>query len=169
MKSPARAALLLVLTAAACGGQDVDPGTSQTTGSGGSTSSASGGSGGGTGGTAQGEVDITAVYGADSVTVNLAALPTQDYKGVAAVPLTAVWAASKLHPDVSTLEFDFYGDDGFHPAQKGGACLVNPTGANLAQGYMLPDTRSLVWDDALGWPGCFSVKAVEKMVALDAP
>lgn len=166
MKPPALALLLVACAAAACGGQDVDPGTSQTTGSGGATTTASGT--GGTGGVPHTAVDVLLSYGADSVTVDLSTLATQDYKGVAMVPLTAVWAAGKLHPDTSTLMFDFYGDDGFHPAQKGGACLTYPTGANLAQGYLLPETRSLVWDDALGWPGCFSVKAVAKMVALDA-
>jgi hypothetical protein len=171
-----RMALFLGLFAlVACGGQGIDngnpthdAGTGGATGTGGSTGN--GGSTGGstgTGGAPQAEVDVLVTYGTDSVKVNIAALTTQDYKGVTVVPLTSVWTSSKLHPDLTTLQFDFEGDDGFHPSNKTN-CAAYVTGAQLAQGYILPDTRTLVWDDALGFPGCYSVKAVAKIIGLDA-
>lgn len=110
---------------------------------------------------------VSLVYGSSSVDVALSALPTQDYKGAAVVPLTAVWAAGGLK-DPSALEFDFEGDDGFRPSTKS-KCAAHITAAQLPKGYVLPDTRTLVWDDALGLPGCYSVHAIVKIIGLDVP
>jgi hypothetical protein len=34
---------------------------------------------------------------------------------------------------------------------------------------MIPETRTLMWDDALGLPGCYCVHSVAKVIGLDAP
>lgn len=109
---------------------------------------------------------VTLVYGATTTKVDVSSLPTITYKGSPVVALSSIWAAGKLHDDVATLSFDFEGDDGFHPSNKA-SCSTNITGAQLAKGYMLPATRSLVWDDTLGLPGCYSVKAVAKLIGVD--
>jgi hypothetical protein len=146
-----------ILAAVGCGGQDVDSGSS-TNGGGGAT--------GGTGGAQAAVADVRLTYGGASATVDLATLATQDYKGTAVVSLATVWAAGKLHADTSSLQFDFEGDDGFHPSNKA-SCAAYVAGAQIARGYILPDTRTLVWDDALGFPGCYSVKAVATVIGLD--
>jgi hypothetical protein len=167
----------LVLSLVACGGQEIDTGhTTHETGSGGgggaaattSTTTDVGGGGAGTRGAPAGLADVALVYGGSSTKVDVAKLPTQPYKGAEVVPLSAVWSTGGLAPDVASLVFDFEGDDGFHPSMKAN-CQSFVTGAQLAQGYILPETRTLVWDDALGFPGCYSVKAVAKIIGLDAP
>lgn len=104
-------------------------------------------------------------YGDHSTTVDVAGLPTQDYKGSAVVSLAAVWAKGQLADDASKLTFDFEGDDGFHPSSRD-KCKKNVSGADLAKGYIVPATRTLVWDDALGLPGCYNVHNVAKMIGL---
>ncbi len=175
-----RTSLLTVAVAlAGCSDQDVRSGNptqtavttsmSTATGAGGvGGSAATGGAGGAGGSTAIGAADVTVVHGADTATVDLGKLTTQDYKGTLVVPLQAAWAAGGLAAGLTKLEFDFEGDDGFHPSQKS-KCATYITYAELAQGYLIPETRSLVWDDALGLPGCYSVKAVAKVIALDVP
>lgn len=190
LPSPFRRASLLVLTAAltACGSQDVNSGnptrttptttTSTTEGTGTSTSTGTttgdAGAGGhaatapdaGAGGTHVGLADVQLVYGATTVTVDVATLPTKDYKGSQVVPLSTVWSAGKLGPGTAKLWFDFEGDDGYHPSMKNG-CENYVPGADLPQGYILPDTRSVFWDDALGLFGCYNVHSVAKIIGLD--
>lgn len=174
-----RAHLLVTfaLLAAACGGQDVDPGTSTNQGGqgGAATTTSTGAPGGGgaatggsgTGGEAMGLADVELIYKASSTKVDVAKLATVDYKGSQVVPLPSVWSAGMLTADTTALQFDFEGDDGFHPSMKGGACLTYPKSEDFAKGYILPETRTLVWDDSLGFPGCFSVKSTAKIIALD--
>jgi len=108
---------------------------------------------------------VSLVYGTSSVPVDLTTFPTQDYKGTAVVPLTTVWSAGALK-DASALQFDFEGDDGFHPTSSPN-CTSYITSEQLSMGYILPTTRSLVWDDSLGFPGCYSVSNVAKIIGLD--
>lgn len=110
---------------------------------------------------------VTVLYGTKSTTVDVGALPTVDYKGSAVVRLDAVWTAAALGGELGKLEFDFEGDDGFHPSSKD-KCKANIKGSQLDKGYILPATRSLFWDDSLGLPGCYSVRFVAKISALDA-
>ena len=168
--------IALLVTVTACGDQAVDNGnpTLDAGAGGGSTTVATGGGGAGgaggatgTGGQPAGLADVELIHGSDTTKVDVAALPTVDYKGSPVVPLTVVWSAGKLTEDIANLAFDFEGDDGFHPSMKGGDCLAYPTATEIEKGYILPDTRTLVWDDALGFPGCFSVKATAKIIGLD--
>lgn len=112
--------------------------------------------------------NVDVVYKGTTATVDVASLPGQDYRGSQVVTLTKVWEASKLSGDLTKLQFDFEGDDGFRPSARD-RCKTLITGAQIAQGYILPDTRTLVWDDALGLPGCYSVKLVAKVLVSDAP
>jgi hypothetical protein len=164
-----------------CGDQTVDSGnpvhTTATTATastatgaggegGGATTTAS--AGGGHGGSAPtGDEVVTLVHGQDTVKVDLATLATVDVQGTPVVPLPSVWAAGALAEGVTTLTFDFEGDDGFHPSNKS-KCAAYITYDELALGSLIPETRSLVWDAALGLPGCYSVKSVAKIIALDA-
>lgn len=112
-------------------------------------------------------VNVVVVHGSDTATVDVAALPAQTYKDTSVVPLTTVWAQGKLAGDLTKLSFDFEGDDGFHPSSKD-KCKKNLTGEQLGKGYIVPKTRALVWDDALGLPGCYNVHDVAKIIAVDA-
>ena len=142
--------------------------TSTTVGTGGAGGAGGAGAAGGAGGQPAGLADVTLVHGADSAKVDAATLPTVEVNGVAVVKLSVVWAAGHLAEGTTDLVFDFEGDDGFHPSNKDKCAPYIPY-AELAQGYVIPETRSLVWDDALGLPGCYGVKAVAKIIALDAP
>lgn len=184
-RSPIPLAPLLFLAAAlaACGSQSIDSGnatqttpttSATTTGTGTDTTTGGGGAGGhamttggaGAGGAHVGLADVRLVYGATTVTIDVATLATEDYKGSQVVPLSTVWGAGKLGPATSKLQFDFEGDDSFHPSMKG-KCAPYIPGAELAQGYLLPGSRSLVWDDALGLPGCYGVQSVARIIGLD--
>lgn len=109
---------------------------------------------------------VSLVYGSSSADVELTTLPTQDYKGQGVVPLTAVWSAGGL-AEATALEFDFEGADGFHPSSKP-KCAAPITSEQLTHGYILPTGRTLVWDDSLGLPGCYSAHDVVKIIGSDA-
>ncbi len=110
-------------------------------------------------------VSVTLVHGSATATANLSALATTDYKGQKVVPLSAVWAAGAL-ADPSTLGFDFEGADGFHPSAKP-ACKARITADQLSKGFLLPEGRTLVWDESLGLPNCYGVHDVAKIIGLD--
>lgn len=103
---------------------------------------------------------LEVVYESSTVSVDLAALATTTYKGMAVVLLSDVWAASELAVDHTTLEFGFEADDGFSPAGKGCADLP---GVNLDSGYINPSSRNLAWDESLGLRGCYSVDSAKRM------
>lgn len=117
---------------------------------------------------AVGTTKLAVVYKGASTDVDVGALSRQDYRGSQVVSLTKVWDAAKLGADLAKVQFDFEGDDGFRPSSKD-RCKTPITGAQIEKGYILPDTRTLVWDDALGLPGCYSVKLVAKVLVADAP
>lgn len=134
-----------------------------------STPAATSDGGAGDGGTStasSGPQIVTVTYGGTSKPIDITTLATQDYKGEPVVALTKIWDETKITGDLAKLEFDFEGDDGFHPTSKPRCTTLIP-GAQLAQGYVLPATRSLVWDDALGLAGCYAVKGVAKVIATD--
>ena len=155
--------LFALLGAAACGTQTIQQGDGTTSPT---TSTGAGGTGGEGGSTDLPHVDITLGYQANTAVVNLAALPTTTFKATTVVRLSDVWAAGMLKDDTSTVTFDFEGDDGFHPSAKP-ACMNNITSAQLAQGFITPDTRALLWPDAFGLPGCYFVKLTAKITAVD--
>ena len=113
-------------------------------------------------------VNVTVEYKGASAVVDVAALARQDYKGSQVVALDKVWAASKTSASLANVEFEFEADDGFRPSARD-RCKTKIVGSQLPQGYVLPETRTLVWDDALGLPGCYSVKYVAKVIVTDKP
>lgn len=106
-------------------------------------------------------------FGSQSTEIDVMSLERQDYRGTQVVSLTRVWEAANFGTDVATLQFDFEGDDGFHPTSRD-RCKTLIQGSQIPQGYILPETRTLIWDDALGLPGCYSVKGVAKIIASSA-
>jgi hypothetical protein len=112
--------------------------------------------------------NVVIEYQGKSITVDVNALPRQDYKGSEVVSLGEVWDASELSASLDAVEFEFEGDDGFRPSARD-RCKAKISGAQLPRGYVLPETRTLVWDDALGLPGCYSVKLVAKVIVTDKP
>jgi hypothetical protein len=155
----------LAVALLACG-DDGDP-SGQNAGSGGAA--AAGGSAGaaGSGGSDGAAVGPTIAlsYGETNATVDLGKLPLETYKEQPVVRLSNVWAAGGLG-NAEGLVFDFEGDDGFRPTQAA-KCPAPLPGTDLAQGYILPATRTLVWEDAKGFPGCRSVKALKAILATD--
>ncbi len=131
-----------------------------------STSTGDGGATDGSASTASGPQIVTVTYAGSAKPVDVTTLATQDYKGEPVVALSKIWEAAKLTGELTKLEFDFEGDDGFHPTSRP-RCTALVPGAQIAQGYVLPATRSLVWDDALGLAGCYAVKGVAKVIATD--
>ncbi len=108
-------------------------------------------------------ITIKLTLGGQEKNVALGALPRQDYKGTSVVTLGAVWDSAALG-DRASLDFDFEGDDGFRPSTKD-RCKTPTHGPELDKGYVVPETRTIVWDDALGKPGCYAVRFVSKVIA----
>lgn len=107
-------------------------------------------------------VVIQVTHQTQSVPVNLKTLPTTSYKGTTVVKLSEVWSGSKLPGDRNTLEFEFVSSDGFKPSDKGCAPL---SGSVLDKGYINPTSRNVMWDESLGYRGCYSVNDAAKMNA----
>lgn len=112
--------------------------------------------------------NVSVEYKGTSIVVDVNGLARQDYKGSQVVSFAKIWEASKTPASLGAVEFDFEADDGFRPSTRD-RCKTKITGAQLPQGYVLPETRTLVWDDALGLPGCYSVKLVAKVIVTDKP
>lgn len=110
--------------------------------------------------------NVVVEYRDRSVTVDVASLARLEYKGASVVSLGKVWESAKLEVDSSTIELDFEGDDGFRPTTRD-RCKAKITGAQMEKGYVLPETRTLLWDEALGLPGCYGVKGVAKVLVTD--
>lgn len=111
-------------------------------------------------------ITVRLTLGGQEKDVAIGALPRQDYKGTSVVTLGAVWDSGALG-DRAGLDFDFEGDDGFRPSSKD-RCKTKVRGAELDKGYLVPETRTIVWDDALGKPGCYAVRFVAKIMATPA-
>ncbi len=111
---------------------------------------------------------VSVSYAGQSAEVELAALETTTINAFTAVPLDKVWAATGFGVDLLSLRLDFEGDEGFRPSQKD-KCADLLTGTPLLSGGITPDTRDLVWDDALNLPGCYAVRGVRSIDATDLP
>jgi hypothetical protein len=64
-------------------------------------------------------------------------------------------AAGLEEDEILSMRFDFQGEDGYRPSQKGCEPLE---GENLELGFLDPESMLLIWDPSLGLPGCYSVK-----------
>lgn len=105
---------------------------------------------------------VQVFLGADMVDVDLGPLETLEYKDVDVTPLSAVWSQAFPSVDPSTLVFGFESDDGFKPSNKG---CEDVSGTALSQGYLEKISRNLVWEESLGFKGCYSVQGTKSIVA----
>jgi len=111
-------------------------------------------------------LSVTVTYGTDSQPVDLASLSGTEDGDLCLVPLMDVVGAAGLGFDPDASYYDFVGGDGFRPTQV--EC-VTVDASTLEQGWVDRVTGTVVWDDALGMRGCYSVTGAVEIVAYDAP
>ncbi|HCF58016.1 MAG TPA: hypothetical protein DFS52_08495 [Myxococcales bacterium] len=104
-----------------------------------------------------------------STEVALDGLPTVEVAGTQAVRLTEVIAGVLGATPVAGLEADFTAADGFKPGSKS-TCdgFIPVPGDKLAQGYIDPVSRNLVWDESLQFPGCLRVGDIAEIILTEA-
>lgn len=103
-----------------------------------------------------------------STTVALGGLPTSQIVGVDVVALDTIVGAADLPIALADAWLNFVGDDGFEPSE-GDYCpeeIIPVDGALASQGGLEPATRNLLWDEALGYPGCMHVDGVATIEVL---
>lgn len=116
--------------------------------------------GGGDGGGA----NVAVVFGDAGHVVVLEELATTLVAGAPVVGLQAVVAAALPGEEWTGLRFGFESADGFRPEQRDFcATLVPVDWATLGRGFIDPGSRDLVWDAALGFPGCMSPRDVARI------
>jgi hypothetical protein len=115
-----------------------------------------------------GEVEV--VYGDTRVTVDLgdvAEVLREDGEGYAR--LSDVVEAAGIGADLSAMEYDFEGVDGYRPSARSTCAGVVPvTFAVLEGGYVHRTNRNLAWDDALEMPGCAHVDETARVHVVGA-
>lgn len=104
--------------------------------------------------------NITVNYEGDTQEIFLGDLSGEVNDSLCLVSLAdIVAAADELEIDVEETVFDFEASDGFRPTQMGpdsGCDVVE--GSALSLGWIDRNTGALVWDDSLGFFGCYYVK-----------
>jgi hypothetical protein len=98
--------------------------------------------------------------GRQKTSIRLPALRVVRDAGRRFVNLADVWGATRFAADLSDLEIDFVGDDGFDTATRRGPRV---TGAQLHEGYLDVEARDLSWQ--LELPCFYRVKGVARIVA----
>jgi hypothetical protein len=107
---------------------------------------------------------VTVVFGDAGHEVVLGDLATTLVDGTPVIGLQAVVQAALPGEDWTGLLFDFEASDGFRPEQREFCSTLVPVDWDtLGRGYINPATRDLVWDTALGFPGCMSPRDVAKI------
>jgi len=111
-----------------------------------------------------GSATVAVVFGGESHEIELDDLPSMLVEGASVVGLLAVIEAALPGEDCSTLAVDFVASDGFRP-EDSYLCvtLVPVPWSTLSRGYLNPATRDLVWDAALGYPGCMSPRDIAQI------
>lgn len=137
--------LVLALTgAAACGNQSVDSPA------------------------ADAGTSLAVTYQGSSHAVGLASLPTVRFQDVDCASLSDLVAAALPGSSLEALQANFVSEDGFNPASRANCATAVPVpGADFGGGYVERATRNLMWDPALGYPGCLSVRALGEIQVLD--
>jgi hypothetical protein len=87
---------------------------------------------------------VTIVFGGRSAVLDLRRLKATRYESFVVVRLDSLWFESRLAADMSSLRFDFVGEDGYRPTRAGHPLLA---GERLRSGYVNTRSRSLLWDD----------------------
>jgi hypothetical protein len=90
--------------------------------------------------------------------IALASLP---HVGTSAL-VVDLWKAAFPGEDPLPLHFDLVGSDGFHPGSRP-KCARLLTGSEILGAHVDVVSHDISFDDALGLPGCYRVKAVVSM------
>ena len=110
-------------------------------------------------------VTLTVTYGAESADVDLADLDGTLDGDRCRVPLVDVVTATNLGIDLASTYVTFEATDGFRPTQVG--CSELP-GSTLDDGDVDRPTGAILWDEALGLRGCYSVNQARAIIVTDA-
>lgn len=116
------------------------------------------------GGSDAGGRSVTVVFAGVGHEVNLGSLDTTQVEGTSVVGLQTVIEAALPGETLDGLAANFVGADGFRPeSREFCATLVPVAWETLGRGYIHPATRDLLWDPALGFPGCMSPRDVAEI------
>jgi hypothetical protein len=110
-------------------------------------------------------VTMTVTYGAQSADVDLADLDGVLDGDLCRVPLVDVVTTANLGIDLASTYVTFEAADGFRPTQVG--CSELP-GTTLDDGDADRPTGAILWDEALGLRGCYSVNQARVIIVTDA-
>ncbi len=108
---------------------------------------------------------VTIVCAGRSAAIDLRRVKATRFQNIVVVRLDVLWFDSKLGADMSTLRFDFVGEDGFRPTRVGQEPLP---GDKLRVGFINARSRNLMWDDSSIDP-VFAVQGVTMIVGHQAP
>lgn len=113
---------------------------------------------------------IEVVYQGETVSVDTGSvLQTDRGDGELGVLLSDLLSEALPEADLATLGFDFESSDGFRPGSRLPCKGSLPVPYDkLAQGYFMPLTGSLWWDEGLGFGGCLYVEGIERIYVLHA-
>jgi hypothetical protein len=109
-------------------------------------------------GDAAAPVLVNVTYGGDTQALDLGQARTTNVDGQALVQLASL--ALEAYPQLAlgSIVVNFVAADGFVPANSPNCeSLVPVLGMLIELGYIVPETRNLIWDETLQYPGCMSV------------
>ncbi|MBN1772261.1 MAG: hypothetical protein JXB32_13415 [Deltaproteobacteria bacterium] len=107
---------------------------------------------------------VTVVFDDAGHEVVLGTLATTLVEGTPVVGLQAVIEAALPGETPDGLVAGFVGADGFRPESREFCELLVPVDwETLGRGYIHPVTRDLLWDAALGFPGCMSPRDIAEI------
>jgi hypothetical protein len=111
---------------------------------------------------------VDVVYGDDTVTVGLTGLATDVFEGVTVVRLDAIIAQAGTSVDLSGTTLHFLASDDYDPDYQDTCEGFTPVpGSNAPLGGIEHGSRNLMWDEALGYPGCLHVDDTVKITVVD--
>ena len=138
------ALLLLVFTAVGCGDQDVDEVDNPQDS-----------------GEAEDELIIEVILGEKSAEVSATDCEKSEYEGEEAYAIRDIIELAELTETPEDYFYDFIGEDGFSPTQKGALLLTWP---QLADGYLVFSTGRLMFTMDSGIEKTYNVKLLAKIV-----
>lgn len=116
------------------------------------------------GGLDAGGRSVTVLFEGGRHEVALGTLTPTLVEGASVVGLQAVIEAALPGEASAGLVAGFVGSDGFRPESREFCeTLVPVDWATLAHGFIHPVTRDLLWEAALGFPGCMSPRDIAEL------
>jgi hypothetical protein len=112
---------------------------------------------------------VLVTYGGEQHAVALGSLATVDFAGAPHIKLSIAILAAFNGPSIAELKVDdLIADDGYTPTTRSNCDGMLPVaGEDTEQGFIEPDTRNLVWDAALTFPGCMAVDSLHEIKISD--